>query len=290
MSTELGTYLGTSLGTPLGTEGGDAGELAALEFYLARVLFSWIRADYRTLVDYGGGDVRVSAFPDKVELPTAENGIAPNARSVDANHAFSQATQANQAPAPAPNAALLGQLASQFASDWYDSTLPAANWKFLHDGSGFESWHIHVTGAANSTTFATFSLNPVNVGIHASYAASLSPPTVSTGMTIGEGDGSNSQLLGQRLFTTGTAHCFNQIFATSRTPDMAVFDGAVSVVSGDAASPSSANPLATLRLGASTSGTFPADYAFADLMIANKVDASLRAYAARYRLLRYGLT
>lgn len=284
MSTALGTHLGTYLGTYLGQDD-DAGELAALEFYLARNLYSWIRADYRTLVDYGGGDIRVSAFPDKVALES-EGAVAPNARSVDAAHAFAQGTQALQVAATAPSSLFSGREAATFTSaQYYDSTIPVVNWRFLHSGE-FQWW---------------CSFTPTNSGVNVIFATTNSSTTpgqqqyTNAGNAVDEVGRAGANLFQTTITGAGavnTAQFTGVSFLNGGgSPEFVSRRNGAVVTSGDtAATPAAADSAGTLRIGGQPAGTFLASMVFTDLMTVASSSAALRTAVNRYMLLRYGIS
>lgn len=144
-----------------------AGELSLLEFYIARNAFSWPRASYVTLVDYGGGNVRVSAVQDNVVDPAVVSGVAPNARSVDPNHAFTQGVQANQALAPVRSTLFNNQsvITTTTADRAYLSNIASSNWKW-HSFSSAIYTAARTTGGIACVLHSTCNEVPTQNGIY----------------------------------------------------------------------------------------------------------------------------
>ena len=256
-------------------------ELAALELYLARNLFSWMRADYRT---EGGG--KVTAFQDKVLLPS-QGGLAGNARSIDPNHAFAQTTGANQVAAIATSSTWGGKEVASFAGgQMYDSTLAAANWAFENSGLGGSAVFIHrllSTAAAQilaSSTNSTSSNGAIWYAVNAPTQQLFQVFRNGGGIVFNRAFGATT-LLPTYLITT---------FRTATTPDFSAYAKAALVDSGDAGNtPDTGSPLFTMRIGAQTgSGVSGFAGELADAMFLNAEMTSLqRANVARYALLRY---
>jgi len=145
----------------VGAVGGVAYELFLLEQYLARNLFSWMRADYRT--EAGG---KVTAFQDKVALES-EGAVAPNARSVDPNHAFAQASGPNQSPAAAASALFNNQVVITNPSEslFYKSTIASSNWKY-HSHSHAIYTAARTTAGIACVIHSTANELPTNHGIY----------------------------------------------------------------------------------------------------------------------------
>lgn len=278
LGTPLGTWLGTSLGVPLGND--YEAELAQLESYLRYNLFSWMRADYRT--EAGG---KVTAFQDKVA-----DGVG--ARAIDPAHAFAQGTSANQVVAVTTSANFAGREAAVFSGvEWYDSTIPAANWKSGHDGVGLSIWATaRRVGAGNMTLLATCRFGggaPPGMEIIA-LAGSDSRLTVKDAA-------SGFPLLANAVLTNGcpvNTTCYvHTRYRTADNPDATVArSGGLSVSTDQLLAPSSANPEAPMRIGSRPpTADLPWNGSVAEVMFATNADAALRARVERYLLLRYGL-
>jgi hypothetical protein len=89
--------------------------------------FSFIEADNFTVDGVSG---KVASFVDKVYPGT---GV----RAVVANHAFVQATSANQVVVPAQDSRFASRRSAIFTgAEYYDSQASASDWLFLHAGTG----------------------------------------------------------------------------------------------------------------------------------------------------------
>ncbi len=82
--------------------------------------FSWVRAD---------------AY---LETGSKVNALLDRARP---GHSLAQATTAQQVDKPVANTLFNNQPTLPFSTGYYASTLPAADWKFLHDGTGAEYFY-----------------------------------------------------------------------------------------------------------------------------------------------------
>lgn len=269
MPTSLGTYLGNRQGTILGTDP-DGDELAGIEAYLAQILFSWIRADYRA--ESGG---KVTAFFDKVNA-----GVG--ARAIDTNHALSQGNSAFQPAASAPKAAWNNREVSVFdtARDrWMQSTLANTAWAFLSDGTGAQVWL--VCAWADATTSAV----------------ALTTRTANAGLTLYRGIGTNSATIFQ---TNGPSVAINNVlnnntpcylsykYKDGNSPEYVFSVKSIGIAGGQltGSAASAGTPENSLILGFNTvANGFPGD--FAEVIIANQVSATLETNVLRYLALRY---
>lgn len=278
----LGTRLGTRLGTQLGGDTASP-ELLALETYLARNLFSWMRADSR--VEAGG---KVTHLSDKVAL-AAEGAVAPNARSVDPGHSFAQASAPQQVSSPAVDPLFSGRETVTFTgAQWYDSTLAATNWKFLHDGTGFEA--IVACAPTNDTLVfrALLSARPAggfDVGTNVYFYG--------TGYSMVVGNGASSLFAPGPTTSAGqltlAPSIFSASYGASASPQGTIAKNGTVVASGSAVSaPSAADSASTLRLGNFTTGSGAHEMRLADVLIFKGVPSTTaRASAYRYLRLRY---
>lgn len=267
----LGTYLGTLLGTDLGTFDDDATELAALELYLAQNLFSWMRPAVGQ---------SVASFADRVAP-----GVG--ARAIDANHAFVQATPANQVAAIAKNALMANREVALFAgSQNYASTLAPASWK-THDGTGWAQWFAYYpTSSAlgvytgnNGGTGAPFMFWYQNGG--------------TTAFDIENDTGSIASDPGHGALVTNTPTYRELTYIEGAAPEYSLYNKSVLIASGNSASaPTSTVASATMQIGQRGDGSFKLNGAVADVLFA-KVNATsiitLRAAVQRYLRLRYFL-
>lgn len=261
-------------------------ELQALEYYLARNLYSWIRADYRTLVDYGGGDVRVSAFPDKVALES-EGAVAPNARSVSPAHALAQGTQALQVGAPAASAAFGGQLTCAFtAAQTYPSTIAAPNWNFCHDGTG----SLLRLALAPSAGAGTVIYVGAGFGANTRYAIYRNSPTSLAWFAGNGANAVNANGGGSALTQDVASYVEADWLNGGGSPEYSLRRGTTLLTSGDVATPTTTDTSGTLALGSYSDGSLKSAFLFSDLMLAKSVSQALVTSVRRYMFIRYGLS
>lgn len=251
-------------------------ELARNEFYVARNLFSWMRADYRS-----EAAAKVTTWWDKVAL-VAEGAVAPNARSVDANHSFAQASGAAQVAAVATNAIFANrEVGIWTGAQRYESTISLSNWK-VHDGNGWEIW-TPFAPTNNSVLQATVGTITSTLGI-AMYWGNAGK----TRFYVGNGAVFISPVEVTRTFTLNTATVMRASYKEGNTPEFVFAEKATTIASGaSSAAPSASNPGGTMTIGGLPGSGFEANMLLSDAMFANKVDAVLETIVARYGLLRY---
>jgi hypothetical protein len=249
----------------------DLNELAVLEQWLADNLFCWFRADYRTEV---AG--KVTLFGDKCNL------VGGNARAVDTAHALAQVNAALQVPAVVAQAAFNGKEAAVFVDNVYASTIDKSNFRFLHNGVApgmravtlFElpsDPELALMFGTRSGPGAGFNdlLQAGNVTAYWSNAA---------GTVIGQGDG--AYILNQPFYVDSS-------YSAGDSPQFSHFVNSTLKASGAISAPSAGDPDATLTLGRSPSGTYPANMLWADSLIAKTSDIATQAKIRRYIFLRY---
>lgn len=260
----------------------DQTELEQIEDLLSKQLFSWMRADYRS--EAGG---KVTAFGEKVKL-VSEGALYANARSVDAAHSFAQATAGNQVASIAPSALFNGKDAATFAGgQWYTSTLPLANWRFLHDGSGCEVCMICApTIAGTHGLFATLTTNP-GVLMYANASGNLVGQVNNAAGALW----TSPAMSAASVMPVNSATAIGYAYKEGSTPEGSLYRKGASLFGRDTdAAPSSSNPNGSLTIGAQHTGGFPMTGLVCDLLVANRVDATLHAALYRYAALRYGIT
>ncbi len=287
MTTRLGTILGTALGTDLGTFGESPfSTIADVESYLARNLFSWMRPDY-----YAQASGAVTAFIDKVAL-TAEGAVAPNARSINASHAFMQASGGNQVPIPTTLAAANNKEVAEFSgAHWYDSSIALANWK-IHSGTGWEIWVVLVpTATAARILWSTGDDSGIYFGSQVGAYSQIDGNAKAMGgfaSNVGTrvvGPASNTAA----AMTVGALTTANFYYRHSDTPAWRYGTTATPLSSSgaSAATPTTNSPAATFRIGADSGGGLPLNASVADVLITNNSNATLRTAIAAYMRLRY---
>lgn len=257
-------------------------ELTRREYYNAVSLFSWLRADSRVEVSS-----KVTSFTDKVLLP-AQGGLANNARSIDANHAFSQATSGNQVPAVATSATWNNQLVASFsAAQFYDSTLTASSWIFMHDGSGSGALHVYRTSTTgvDQVIHSTTNVSTANGSIF---------NAVASGSIIFQVVKTSGFILNRTIAAANTSATFALCtLRTASTPDYSAYIKTTLADSADVtATPTALAPPGTMRIGGqAVNGVVKFSGELADCMFFNKEPSSAeRAGAARYILLRYNVS
>ena len=161
-------------------------ELVRHEYSAARFLFSWPRADSCAI---GGG--KVLKIWDKVALYGTDAGVAaPNARSVDALHAFEQTSGTNQSPAPNVSALFNNQLVITNASGslFYKSIIATSNWRF-HARSHAIYTAARTTGGIACVVHSTANEIPSTRGIYYPLRQSASTSTNTATGRIMNGSG-----------------------------------------------------------------------------------------------------
>lgn len=264
---------------------GGFAEAVRLAYGLARNLYSWMRADYRTLVDYGGGDIRVSAFPDKVAL-VSEGAVAPNARSVSPAHAFSQGTQALQCLAPSPHGSLNGCLAAKgdrTAGVRYPSTLSAVDWSWTNQDAGTAIYVVHVTPssfAVGGNQWCVTTISSLGLDFFFTTTSQVQFRVLTAAGTVGR------TVSGLATNTPAVARLKH---ATSLSPDSSLTYTGKTTNSGDYGTGApTGNPDTTMYvLGASFGNTY--DGYVADVLFGRDVTPQFDAVVSRYLQLRYGL-
>lgn len=249
-------------------------ELAQLEEYLARNLFSWMRADYRT--EAGG---KVTAFQDKVA-----DGVG--ARAIDPAHAFSQSTGGLQVNAVTTSALINGREVGTFtAAQRYASTIPAVNWP-IQDGTGWSMLLIFVPKETGLVTHSLLSTHTsATTGFNLYYTGASHTPD--WGVYNNSGSDLSPAPSGGGL-VPDVATFLRARYMEGDTPEMLLQSGASAVISGASTTlPTSGAPQNTLTLGALSNGIQAANFLFADLLVYKTAPF---AAIQRYALLRYGMT
>jgi len=191
--------------------------------------------------------------------------------------------------APAFEASLGWAPALSFAgTQYFDSSLAASAWKFLHDGTGCEIFHVFVPTTTNS-----------------SYMLCTSPGTATNqrGLVIYSAIGTSSRsFIGNgttTVFDSGTVGAFvinaaayiDFYYSESLTPKISIRKNATSIyVSTTPGTPSSNDPTGTFRLGAGTTGTATSYMKWSETLIFNRgLLTAERAGVQQYLSMRYGL-
>jgi hypothetical protein len=252
-------------------------ELARLEHYIARNVFSWRRDDAR--VEAAG---KVTLFGDKVAT-TAEGATATTARDIDAAHAFVQPTSGNQLAAPVSVAAFNGQLACLWngAQEYY-STLALAQWARFHNGSPFTVYvpfYFNST-AARSALFAT-TLGTTPGVITFGYV----PGATMNAQILKAAGASAGFQVNAGAVTVSTPYYFRLTGSTAL--GVQLYRDATQVASTALATATAADPGSTMYVGSIGGLTYGMLGYLPEHIFATRVDATLDAAIARYFLLRY---
>ncbi len=261
-------------------------QLSVLEGYLARHLFSWVRADY-----YAAAGAAVVAFPDKVVLES-EGAAAPNARSVDSAHALTQSSGGNQVAIPAALPAAGGHLVADFTGvHWYDSSLPESAWT-LHDGSGWQVWSVVVPSATGARILWS---TADDAGIYFGAQVGVYHQLDGNAQQLGTfGSNAGARILGaagnvSASMPVGSLTTTHYRFTTGETPEWEFGTTATPVAASGsaAATPAPGAPAATFRLGADSGEGLPFVGKVSEILIAKTGTPELSDMVARYLLARY---
>jgi hypothetical protein len=235
--------------------------------------YSWFRPDYRS-----EADGKVTAFLDKSQP----------------GHSLSQSNSTFQVATPAADAGFGGQLVATFVASsttHYTSSLAAATWKFLHDGTGCEVFFVGAPTSNSGYFLSTFSAG-VNPGVSLIESGNLTSLRLvvlndSGGFTV-NADGA----IPWAGNVNGNPTYYNFSYQEALSPEYAlrVRNGATYSMTGSSATaPGANNPVVTLQLGRRGNGANPMNGRWADLLVFNRVLSSAeRAMVQSYILARYG--
>ncbi len=177
----------------------------------------------------------------------------PNKRGADA-----LVMAAGTLAAPASDVLFGGAPSIAFTgTQWLDSNLPASAWKFLHDGSGCELFHVFASTSAAAVSVQLASLNASAVrGLQIFTDASQQQNVqLYSRATAGAAVFSNSFPAGA---TTNVATYANYAYSEASPVKALAFSKAALGNSGSPTTFSALDPDGTLRLGAQGGGAFPA--------------------------------
>lgn len=254
-------------------------ELAGLEAYLAANLFAWRRADSRT-----EAAAKVTQFNDRVNP-----GVG--ARAIDPNHCWAQATSGNQVAAVAADATLRNLLVATLvgASDnFYDSSIAATNWKFLHDGTGMNC--VTVVNFNNASTRSDMEATRAAAGAGEVGFLLDQGIAVATARAFCQDGAASAVDTGNVGTIPSSAWLYLDFsYVEGGSPEYVFRQKTTTIASGSSATaPSAADPGMTQRFG--KSGAFPSTMKWADtLFFKGTPSAALTARIQRYLFLRYGL-
>lgn len=249
-------------------------ELVRIEYYVARNLFSWIRADY---VAINAG--KATRWDDKVA-----DGFG--ARAVDPNHSFSQSSGPSQGTVTASDANFSGQSTVTFdgTDDGYDSTIAASNWAFCHQAQTTYAI-VRRPAAATKAICATTNFAGTSgydlIGLTGSVSVDLyngGTPVLNPNINLASGfPANNTRLIRFRFALTDTP---DAVLASSPGGLSTTLDASTGVGAGA--------PFAAMHVGSRAGGSLPYAGQIADLAWLVGTSSAVDAAFARYALLRYG--
>lgn len=245
-------------------------EIGRLVYYIARNLFSWIRADYRT--EAAG---KVTQFNDKVAL-VSEGAVAPNARSIDSAHAMSQGTSGLQVAAVTIAADFNGKEVATFTGGQRYQSSFTSQWQYEYDGSGAELWVVASQTTASTGMFLSWGTNGVPPEVYMTSTPTFQYELYGGAFAIPK-------------VPAGTPFVFNGYNKEGASPEVYLKTTGSTAVTGSRAGSSPPAPTAARVIGSTSVGGFPMSARAAEIMSANRIDSTLEANVARYILLRYGM-
>lgn len=264
VAVDLAADLALDLSAPLGTE--DDAAIRALAPY------SWLRADSVIVA----GD-KVAAIIDK-----ALGG-----------HLLTQSTVANRMVGPVPQPAIEGAPVLEMrGGQVYDSNLPASTWRFLHDGSGAEVFHIAVQWPTAPTTWAT-SIATIAQLLATRVGFAIYRGATGQAYDLVVNGTANVTARSPGTIPNGAASVRNYRFSLAdpvQYQGSISPDGAIGSSGAVAAAPSAGDSELTLRLGGGTTAAYQGFEQWGETLIFNRVlseaeRATVRAYLARrYRI------
>lgn len=234
--------------------------------------FSWIEPSF-VLANPTSG--KVDTFRDLVQT---EKG----ARATTYAHAWTQSTAARQVASPKESSVAHGRRVALFTgAQAYQSNAPAADWKFLHSGTGAEIYFAFVYRSGGTT-------NLLHAGVNTANEAGLSVYFTNTGqigVIVYNGSGVAGYDTGAVAagMSAGTAYTLTVRHATASTPDVDVLLNGSSIASGNVTSPSSGNPPFAPYLGSTSTFALFANMDLACACYFNRtLTATERAVASSY--------
>jgi hypothetical protein len=267
----------TILGTQLGTDLADQAELASLELYLAQNLWSWKRSDACAVADG-----KVTAFYDKVLL-ASEGALYTNARSVHAGHAWAQSNGPDQVLAPVSSPIFNSKEAIEYdgLTQLYVSTLPASAWSFTADN--LDMFLVSSPGSTSSGVLVETFARPGVTNGSSIYRTGSSVQTAVCRATGGIAAPA-SAIPGALL---DVADVIELRVDSGNTPNIQLTYKGTTTTAALAGAYGTATQ--SMVVGNASTGVIPERGREADLLIANRQDATLRTKIKRYILLRYGI-
>lgn len=241
----LGTVLGKKLGTDLGSV--MPLPLTPDQSILALSPFSWMEASSYT--ESGG---KVTAFLDRARV----------------GHIFAQANASQQVATPVADATFNGALSATFVRlsvTSYTSSLPASDWRFLHNGAGmhvFMPVAMTIPGTAGVLWGTRISGEGMQTGNSAN-VFNIYAQNAAAGWVI----------LADPIGTANTsAVCLTWRHGTSASPQWSLAkSGVVMSSAAYGAAPSNTGPNGTLHIGANGSGGGNGDFRTPGVLIFDRV-------------------
>lgn len=219
---------------------------------------------------FAAGDARFEASSYTIDEVTGKTSAFVDLN--DGTHTLAQSTDALQVVVPTAATSLNGQLAASFAGGQrYVSSRAASAWKFLHDGTGCDVWGVFTNSVNGREWAATVTgLSTTEVGVQF-YVA---PTTVDYYASNGTG-----YIISRTVsrVANGTGLYVRSSYDAAATPQVVQQSGGNSSTGSTSGSPSAADPLGTLTLGAGTAGNLPATMSWAAMYVFKRRLASQEA-------------
>jgi hypothetical protein len=261
--TYLGTSLGTSLGTDLAAPGGTVTPPLSDSIIAAMNPRHWYRADTVTL--------------SGANLASMQNRGSAGGQMNLAGGVLA---------APSADGVLQGAPSINFtASQWLSSSLPASEYRALHDGTGAEAFVIGcLTGGGVRVPLATRDSSS-GAGTH------MFVSTAQYGGSVGNGTSLVYNISGTLPDQLNAATYAHMIFKSTEEPKIAIFGKDIPcTTSSNAVSLSSGDPVGTLTIGAQVGGATPVYMRIADVLIFyRRLTPYERQQVREYIAARYGI-
>jgi len=221
---------------------------------------------------------------------TAGANVASFYDKAQPGHVLAQATPANQVVAPLSDPLFTNKLSANFTgAQMYDSNATASAWKFLHDGTGMEVFHV-LAGTSATLGVVIATLAPSSPGMqHYLVGDGAYTFQVNGSIAIADLRAANTAA------PVGVATYIDSYLRSSQFPPAAVaFDHhAVSASHMTlAGAPVTGDPAGPLRLGnqAGASPAFPANMKWCETLIFNRVLTEYERQTVReYIQAQYGI-
>lgn len=178
---------------------------------------------------------------------------------ISTSHTLTQGNSSLRVAAPIAVAALAGKRAVQPTSaEYYDSTRPPSAWKYLHDGTGCEYYHVFIgdSSAGDQTLHATCNIVAGSTTIGSFAETNFVAGNLLGGYFVTNGTTSpaNGRIIATSGFLLQTGGAGNSLlcggwYKEGAGTDFTVYVNAASATSGSTSgAPSASNPTNTLRL------------------------------------------